>query len=112
MNLSHRLWLILLVTGLHTIPNGMAFGYTVSDLKSSVHSGQIFFTWTNPKQTNCQYNLYRSSTQITQSSQLTPSSLIGYVRDSSGVNIRKSELEKGDFCFLIPGHSSPLGDNK
>ena len=111
MKFFYRLWLIPLVIGLHTIPNGMVYGYTVSNFKSSVHSGQIFFTWTNPSKTNCQYNLYRSTKKIT-ASQLNATNLMGFVRDSSGENIRKAKLEDADYYFVIPGNKSPLANTK
>src|SRR6185295_8294648 len=42
--------------------------YTVSNLATECHNGQIFLTWTNPSATNLQYNVYRSVVPFTLSS--------------------------------------------
>ncbi|HYV93398.1 MAG TPA: hypothetical protein VE978_16620, partial [Chitinophagales bacterium] len=60
-----------------------SFGYTVTQLAGLYQNGQVFLTWQNPTGSNFQYNVYRSATPLTTSSQLTSSTFLGYVRDSS-----------------------------
>jgi len=82
-------------------------GAVVTNIKASCRSGQVFITWTNPSGSNFQYNVYRSTTPFTASNQLTSSTYLGFVRDSSSKNIRLSTLSVPVF-YKIKKDASPL----
>src|SRR5689334_12696744 len=82
--------------------------YTVTNLTAVYHNGQVFLTWNNPSATNLQYNVYRSASQFTSSSQLTSSKFMGFVRDSSSKNIRMSLESSQQIFFRITNGGSPL----
>jgi hypothetical protein len=71
---------------------GTTYSYTVTELTALYQNGQVFLTWKNPAATNLQYNIYRSVLPIATSSQLTSSTYLGFVRDNSGQNLRKSQV--------------------
>src|SRR2546430_17694565 len=75
--------------------------YTVSNLATEYHNGQIFLTWTNPSATNLQYNVYRSVLPLTLSSQLNSNTYLGFVRDSSSKNIFWSQQSKANIFYKI-----------
>ena len=90
-----------------------AFSFTVSQLTAFYQNGQVFLTWTNPGGSNLQYKVYRSANAITNSSQLSGANYLGYVRDNSSQNIRKSQLNKGSkFYFVIKNGQSALTSNQ
>src|SRR6186713_757137 len=82
--------------------------YTVTNIKATTSNGQVFLTWKNPGATNLKYKVYRSSTKITSTSQLSDAAYLGYVRDNSALNIRKSTLQNQDFYFTINPAEGPL----
>ena len=86
--------------------------YTVSNLATEYHNGQIFITWTNPNPTNLQYNVYRSLTPFTLSSQLTPSKFMGFVRDNSSKNILWSQQSNKNVYYKITPNGQPLAASK
>lgn len=85
-----------------------ASAHTVTDLKANFRKGQIFITWTCPNATDLQYNLYRSLTKIENSSDLSNAEYLGFVRDSSSKNFRRSAIESENIFFKIKDHGSPL----
>jgi len=89
-----------------------AQGYTVSELTATCKSGQVFFTWKNPAASNLQYNLYRCTIPILTALQITPDAFVGYVRDNSAKNIRKSELKNSDFYFVITDGQAALASDR
>lgn len=99
---------------LFQLASGVAYGLTVSELTALYQNGQVFLTWENPTDTNLQYNIYRSESPITTSSQLTTSSYLGYVRDNSAQNLRKSELNMQglDYYYVITTNQSPLASDR
>ncbi len=68
--------------------------YNVTQLKASYKNGQVCLAWNSPQVTNLKYNVYRSKTQFTSSSQFTPENYIGSVRDSSSKNMRRSRISQ------------------
>ncbi|MDW8393129.1 MAG: hypothetical protein RMK52_02685 [Chitinophagales bacterium] len=84
-----------------TAPLVQVSAQTVSNLSATYRDGQVFLTWTCPKGTNRQYNVYRSTTKFTDVSQLNSSTFVGFVRDSSCKNIRLSEILGGSRYFKI-----------
>ncbi|MBA3649379.1 MAG: T9SS type A sorting domain-containing protein [Chitinophagales bacterium] len=84
------------------------FGYTVASLTATYKSGQVFLTWQNPAATNLKYKLYRSPVMITSSLDLAASTYLGYVRDNSSQNIRKSNVKRLPYYFTIDPASGPL----
>ena len=91
---------------------GKSFGSTVTNLTATYSNGQVFLTWTNVSSTNQQYNVYRSSSKLTSSSQLNSSTLLGFVRDSSSKNYRLSQLDKKNIFFKIKDNGQPLAANQ
>ncbi|MEO6169293.1 MAG: hypothetical protein ABIO46_02110 [Chitinophagales bacterium] len=88
---------------------GMASsGAVVTNLKATYRDGQVFLTWTNPTGSNYQYNVYRSTSKFTSSSQLSSSKNIGFVRDNSSQNIQLSIDLPGDVYYKIEPTGSPL----
>lgn len=87
-------------------------GYTVSNLASEYHNGQVFLTWTNPSVKNLQYNVYRSTLPLLTSGQLTSSTFLGFVRDSSSKNIFWSQQSGEKIFFKIKDSGQPLASNK
>jgi len=91
-----------------------AYSYAVSELTAHYQNGQVFLTWKNPTGTNLQYNVYRSILPIATSLQLTSDTYLGYVRDNSGQNIRKTQLntQNQTFYFVITPNQSPLASDR
>ena len=89
-----------------------AQAYNVTNIKATVRSGQVFLTWNNPGATNLMYKVYRSASKINSKSQLTSANFVGYVRDNSAKNIRKSTLQNQDFYFIIDPANGPLASKK
>ncbi len=83
-------------------------GAIVTNLKGVCKNGQVFLTWTNPTGTKLQYNVYRSTSKFTTSSQLTASKLMGFVRDNSAQNIQLSTDLPGDVYYKIQDDGLPL----
>jgi hypothetical protein len=95
--------------------NGMATStmpIVLHNLPRFIVHGQVFLTWKNPGATNLQYNIYRSATKFTATSQLTSDKLLGFVRDNSGKNIQRSEQEGGSIYFKITDNGAPLASTK
>ncbi|MEO5674619.1 MAG: hypothetical protein ABIQ74_08230 [Chitinophagales bacterium] len=88
------------------------YGYSIKQLTATYQSGQIFLNWKVPTATNLQYNIYRSKTPILTSLQLTNNNYLGYVRDNSAKNLRKSELQNDDFYFVIKNNNPPLASDR
>jgi hypothetical protein len=86
--------------------------YTVTELQAVKYNGQVFLTWKNPAQTNLQYNVYRSSTPITSATQLNGTTYLGFVRDNSAKNIRKSTLYGGSHYYKITSTAAPLTSDR
>src|SRR6266480_3251850 len=99
---------------LFQLESRVAHGYTVTELTALYQNGQVFLTWKNPADTNLQYNVYRSLSPITTSSQITASSYLGYVRDNSGRNLRKSQLstQNQQYYYVITPNQSPLASDR
>lgn len=93
---------------------GTTYSYTVTELTALYQNGQVFLTWKNPAATNLQYNVYRSLLPIVTSSQLTSATYLGFVRDNSGQNLRKSQVTIGNevFYYVITPNESPLGSDR
>lgn len=87
-----------------------ASGYSVTELTALYQDGQVFLTWKTPTDSNLQYNIYRSVLPITTTSQLTGNTFLGYVRDYSAQNLRKSQLSTGNqkYYYVITPNESPL----
>lgn len=88
------------------------YAYTVTELQAVRYNGQVFLTWKNPAQSNLQYNVYRSSTPITSASQLNSGNYLGFVRDNSAKNIRKSTLYGGNHYYKITSTGAPLASDR
>ena len=86
--------------------------YTVTELQAVKYNGQVFLTWKNPAATNLQYNLYRSSSPITSTANLNSNNYIGFVRDNSAKNIRKSTLYGGNYYYKITSTAAPLASDR
>jgi len=85
-----------------------AQAYTVTGITATLRSGQVFLTWKSPDVTNLKYKVYRSTSKIKNTSQLADSNYLGYVRDNSAKNVRKSTLQDQDFYFNINSTDGPL----
>lgn len=85
-----------------------SFGYTVTDLKATYQNGQVFLTWTNASASNLQYNVYRSTSKFTNSSQVTSAKLLGFVRDKSAKDVHHSMETNQDVYFKISNNGQPL----
>lgn len=83
-------------------------GYSVTNIKAEYHNGQVFLTWTNPSVKSLQYNVYRSTSSFTSTSQLNSSSLLGFVRDSSSKNIFWSQQSSTKVFYKITDKGQPL----
>lgn len=112
MRLTFRLSLGLCL--LLQLASGVAYGLAVTELTALYQNGQVFLTWKNPTGTNLQYNVYRSTLPIITSSQLTTGTYLGYVRDNSAQNLRKSQLntQGDDYYYVITNNESPLASNR
>lgn len=87
-------------------------GYTVTNLTATYKNGQVFLTWKNPSAKNLQYNVYRSTSVLSGSGQLTSSRYLGFVRDSSSKNIRLSQEYKQKLFYRISSTTAPLTGDK
>ncbi|MBA2422897.1 MAG: hypothetical protein H0V61_06690, partial [Chitinophagales bacterium] len=86
--------------------------YTISELQASYSNGQTFLTWKNPAATNLQYNIYRSSSPLTSAADLNTGTSLGFVRDNSAKNIRKSTLQAQSIYFTINSINTPLASDR
>lgn len=84
--------------------------YTVTQVAASYKDGQVFLKWQNPGASNLKYHVYRSTSPISTSADLASSYYVGNVRDNSGVNIRKSNLEGSTYYFTIDPANGPLAE--
>ncbi len=89
-----------------------ATGATVTELTAVSLNGQVFLTWKNVIGTNFQYNVYRSVLPITSATQLISDNYLGYVRDNSGKNIRKSQLKNSNYYFVIANSQPALASDR
>ncbi|MCY7410486.1 MAG: hypothetical protein LH473_09445, partial [Chitinophagales bacterium] len=89
-----------------------ASAYVVKNLKATYSNGQVFLKWTTPASTNLKYNVYRSTTKFTSTSQLNSSTLIGNVRDSSCKNFRLSQILGGQRYFKTDNAGTTMAANK
>lgn len=89
-----------------------AKGYTVTELQAVRYNGQVFLTWKNPQASNLQYNVYRSTSPLTSAASLNGSTYLGFVRDNSAKNIRKSTLYGGNYYFKITSTGAPLTSDR
>ncbi|MBA2406594.1 MAG: hypothetical protein H0V65_01180 [Chitinophagales bacterium] len=89
-----------------------AAAYSVSQISTTYRLGQVFITWTNPSASNLQYNVYRSTTKFTSSTQLSSGTYMGFVRDNSAKNIEMSQDQGNAKYFKITGDGLPLASTK
>ncbi|MEO6169097.1 MAG: hypothetical protein ABIO46_08105, partial [Chitinophagales bacterium] len=87
-------------------------GYAVTELQATSSNGQVFLTWKNPTATNLEYRVYRSQLPIDTFLDLNSSTYLGYVRDNSAKNIRKSSLYGQSYYFKTSENSSPLASDR
>lgn len=85
-----------------------ASAYSVSELKATYRSGQVFLTWKCPNTKKLEYKVYRSTIPITLSSQINSTTYLGDVRDSSSKNIRRSRLKQTNIYYKIDEAAAPL----
>ncbi|MBA2407663.1 MAG: hypothetical protein H0V65_06700, partial [Chitinophagales bacterium] len=88
------------------------FAYSVSNLTASYSNGQVFLTWTDPSESNLQYNIYRSNTKFTNTSQITSNKFLGFVRDNSSENIHLSQGGSQKVYYKIKDNGQPLTANQ
>ncbi|MCY7411218.1 MAG: hypothetical protein LH473_13180, partial [Chitinophagales bacterium] len=86
--------------------------YTVTSITAAYHNGQVFITWNCPTPTNLQYNLYRSTSPLISSTQLTSNTNMGFVRDNSSKNMFWSDQLKTDVFYKIQASDAPLGSSQ
>ncbi|MEO5673930.1 MAG: hypothetical protein ABIQ74_04735 [Chitinophagales bacterium] len=84
----------------------------ISNLKASSRNGQTFLTWTCPAGTNFKYNVYRSKSLLDLKSKLNNTHFLGYVRDSSTLNIRQTRIRGSKVFFNIQDGEAALASNK
>ncbi|MBA3649377.1 MAG: hypothetical protein H0W62_12635 [Chitinophagales bacterium] len=111
-NCLHFLTTLLCCLVIFVLSAGSGYCYTVTGLKATFKSGQVFLTWVNPSFSNLKYKIYRSTSKITSSIQITSSAYLGYVMDNSSKNIRKSKLENKDYFFVTNAADGPLKSNQ
>nr|MBA2406661.1 T9SS type A sorting domain-containing protein [Chitinophagales bacterium] len=73
---------------------------------------QTFLTWKNPSVSNLQYNVYRSASPLSSASDLNTATFLGFVRDNSAKNVRKSTLQGQSFYFTINPANGPLANDR
>ncbi|HUM47267.1 MAG TPA: putative metal-binding motif-containing protein, partial [Chitinophagales bacterium] len=112
MNLLPRFRSLLLSIILLCGATIAASGYVVTELQANYSNGQVFLTWKNPAASNLQYNVYRSNLPILTFLDLNSSTYLGYVRDNSAKNIRKSSLYGQSFYFKTSATASPLASDR
>jgi hypothetical protein len=106
--LRFTLLIALFITGAIQTANA----FLVTELQASYANGQVFITWKNPSATNLQYNVYRSTSPILSAADLNTSTYLGFVRDNSGKNVRKSTLYSQNFYFKTSSSGSPLASDR
>ena len=99
---------LLSVLLMSTIP---AKAYLVTEIQAAYSNGQVFLTWKNPTATNLQYNVYRSTSPL-NASNINSSTYLGYVRDNSAKNSRKSQLYGSTYYFKINASAPPLASDR
>ncbi|MEP7127916.1 MAG: hypothetical protein ABI729_03570, partial [Chitinophagales bacterium] len=85
-----------------------ADAYTVTKVKATLKSGQVFITWKCPAATSLKYRVYQATKPFTAKNQIKASAYLGYVRDSSSKNIRKSRFYQQNIYFAIKAGSNAL----
>lgn len=110
MSIKHSFRILFLIPFLFLVVSAKA--YTVTNLVATSSNGQIFLTWKNPTATNLEYRVYRCNSMITNTNKLSTKQFIGYVRDNSGKNMRKSTLQNQDFYFTINPGNGPLTSDR
>ncbi|MCS6990913.1 MAG: MopE-related protein [Chitinophagales bacterium] len=70
--------------------------------------GQVFFTWNNASANKPKYKLYRSTTAITQGSQLSSCEFLGIAPENSSKNYPLSKADGVDRYWIITPGGQPL----
>ena len=88
--------------------NMPAAAYTVTQLKATYKNGQVFITWKNPNATALKYRVYQATKPITTKKKIKNATCLGYVRDNSSRNERKSQFYPQNIYFTIDPAAGPL----
>jgi hypothetical protein len=75
--------------------------FTVTHLKATYKNGQVFLTWKYPPAPSLKYHVYRSTNPINSKMKIKNAAYVGYVRDNTSKNIRKSLFYQQDIYFTI-----------
>jgi pimeloyl-ACP methyl ester carboxylesterase len=98
---------LLLIIGVFLCGSSMA-GVFVTNLQATYRNGQTFLTWTCPSGTNFTYKVYRSTSILDKSNKLVSSKNLGYVIDSTSLNVRKTRKTGSKVYFTIKDGDAPL----
>jgi hypothetical protein len=80
----------------------------VTELTATYRNGQVFLTWNTNGLTNKTFKVYRNQDKIAGVNKLNSSIYLGYVKDNSSKNIRKSNLKGSAHYFKIEENGDPL----
>ncbi len=104
--------ILLLCIMSFSLSQAYAETFYISNLQAVYRNGQTFITWNCPEGTNLKYKVYRSKTLLDVKGKLTSAKYLGYVMDSSSLNVRKSRKQGVNVFFTIQDGDSSLTSNK
>ncbi|HYV91068.1 MAG TPA: T9SS type A sorting domain-containing protein [Chitinophagales bacterium] len=89
-----------------------SFATKATNFTGTYRNGQVFFTWTNISPGGATYKLYRSSTIITQGSQLSSCEYLGLTNQTSALNSNLTNHDLANRYYIIQTGGSPLASTQ
>lgn len=100
------LLILIILTSFFASKNSAA--YTVTQLAATYKNGQVFITWKSPAATSLKYHVYQATKPILTKKKVANATYLGYVRDNSSKNERKSQFYLQEIYFTIDPADGPL----
>lgn len=107
----NRSFFHIMLSTVFTLACSTSYAYTVTQLAATYRNGQVFITWKCPAATDLKYHVYQATKPILTKKKISNSTYLGYVRDNSSRNERKSLFYQQDIYFKIDPAAGPLASD-